>query len=255
MSAGQDIDSASGAPESNLTAGSSSNDGGNTSGSTHGGSSSEAADPDAASGSDAAVTVDAAPAPTSFLDSFERADSPNIGNDWTEKTDLFALTGGGVVQSGTGDYRDNIVLRPSSEDALDVELSMDVVHSAPNGDPCLFARIQRGTNGSGKITSYTFYYYDDAVFIDRDEGTIANSLAKVAIAPKLAPGTTVHMWFRVMGTSPVVLEGTLTTPEGDSIAVISTQDSSAQAIGTAGGVGFGSGDAIGARYDNFGRAP
>lgn len=255
MSTGQNIDPATGAPESSLTAGSTSNDGGNTTGAAHGGAPNEVADPDAASGADAAVVVDAAPAPTSFLDAFERADSPNIGNDWTEKTDRFALTGGAVVQTGTGDYRDNIVLRPSSEDALDVELSMDVVHSAPNGDPCLFARIQPGTNGSGKVTSYTFYYYADAVFIDRDEGTVANSLAKVVISPKLALGTAVHMWFRVTGTSPVVLEGTLTTPEGASIAVISTQDSSSQAIDTAGGVGFGSGDAIGARYDNFGRAP
>lgn len=190
-----------------------------------------------------------------FFDAFERADSPTIGNGWTEKTDRFAIAAGAVKQSGLGSYKNLIVRRPASEDALDVEISVDVTHDKIDGDPCLYARMQPGSNTAGSLVSYTFYVYFDFAFLDRDDGDTAFAeLASQAISPPLPTGSKYSLTLRVTGTSPVKVEGIVKNASGVVVASLSAMDGSAKRIAVPGGVGFGSGDADGALFDNFRRA-
>jgi hypothetical protein len=147
------------------------------------------------------------------------------------------------------------VRRPASEDALDVEISMDVTHSANNGDPCLYARMQPASSTTGTLVSYTFYAYFDFVFLDRDEGTKDQyaELASQAISQPLASPYSYSMSLKVTGTNPVVIVATMKDANGNVKAQLNYSDSSAGRLATAGGVGFGSGDADGARFDNFKR--
>ncbi len=197
---------------------------------------------------------DAPSGDVAFFDPFGRPDSPSIGNGWLEKTDRFDIAGGTVRQSGVGSYRDLIVRRPAAEDVLDVELSVDVVNDKKDGDPGLYARMQPGSDTPNQLTSYTMYVYTDYAYIDRDDGTGGTELASAAIAPALPLGAKYSLTFRVTGTNPVKLEGTVRDAAGNVVASFGAQDGSAKRIATPGGVGFGSGDADGARFDDFRRA-
>lgn len=232
--------SSSGDPASGSSSSSSSSSSGGTTISPDGGDVADA-------GSDAPSVE------TTFFDAFERPDGPTIGNGWTEKTDRFAIAGGAVRQSGLGSYRDLIVRRPPSEDALDVELSIAVVHDQKDGDPGLYARIQPGSDAPNQLIGYTMYTYTDYAYIDRDDGTTGTELASAPITPALPLGTKYSFSFRVTGTNPVKLEGVVRDAAGNVVAAFGAQDGSAKRITTPGGVGFGSGDADGARFDDFRR--
>ncbi len=196
---------------------------------------------------------DAPPVDALLFDAFERPDGPTIGNGWTEKTDRFSIVAGAVRQSGLGSYRDQIVRRPATEDALDVEVSIAVVHDRQDGDPGLYVRMQPGSDAPNQLVGYTMYAYTDYAFIDRDDGTTGTELASAPITPALPLGTKYSFSFRVTGTNPVKLEGVVRDAAGNVVAAFGAQDGSAKRIATPGGVGFGSGDADGARFDDFRR--
>lgn len=236
-------------------------------GSSSGGSSSSSSgsstsDPDAGQLVDGGGTVpdagtDAPPiggGTTPFFDAFERADNAAIGNGWIEKSDKFAIAAGAVHQSGLGSYRNLIVRRPASEDALDVAISVDVTHDKVDGDPCLYARMQPASNTQGQLVGYTFYAYFDYAYIDRDDGDTGTELASVAISPALPTGSKYSLTFRVTGTNPVKLDATVKNAAGAVVASFGAQDGSGKRITAPGAVGFGSGDADGALFDNFRRA-
>lgn len=257
LSADPGNDESSVVPSRNRHDTGSSSGGGSSSSSSSGGT----VDPDGGQPLDGGGTTDGGSdgAPigggtTPFFDAFERPDSPAPGNGWTEKVDKFALAAGAVHQNALGSYRNLLVRRPSSEDALDVEISVDVTHDKVDGDPCLYARMQPASNTAGQLVSYTFYSYFDYAYLDRDDGDTGAELASQAISPPLPTGSKYSLTLRAVGTNPVMLTATVKNAAGNVVATLTTQDGSAKRITTAGGVAFGSGDAEGALFDNFRRA-
>lgn len=200
---------------------------------------------------DAAATVDASTGVPDFIDVFDRADGPSLGNGWLEKQDRFSLAGGAVVQGGKGSYIDFFVRRPVSEAALDVELSVDFVYGQNiEVDPSLYARVQPSSDQTGVLQGYVFYAFRDGAGIDREDGRDFAELVGGAIQPNLVPGQTYHYVFRVRGTDPVMLEAAI-TKDGAVVKSFSTTDGDARRVSSAGQIGFGAGYSDGGRWDNF----
>jgi len=83
-----------------------------------------------------------------FLDTFNRPDSADLGNGWTEKyPGAFSIQNNEVVMIDTGtiDYHDAIVYRPAGEDLRDVEVGMEFRILPGQNFPQVHARIQRNT--------------------------------------------------------------------------------------------------------------
>jgi len=191
--------------------------------------------------------------PAGFIDAFGRADSPVIGNGWTEKQDRFGLSAGTVTQTGTGSYIDWIVRRPTTENGLDVQLEVDFTYGTdPDCDPTLYARMQPNSDQLRTLSGYTFFAYPDFAGLDREDGSAAKDLAGTQISPPLQPGQTYHYVFRVTGTNPVKIEAMITSGT-TTIATLSTTDGDPKRVSAAGQIGFGSGFANGGRWDNFKR--
>jgi hypothetical protein len=190
--------------------------------------------------------------PPGFSDSFDRADG-TIGNGWVAKTNgFFSLTGGAVLQTGTGRYENLVVSRP--ETTLDVQASLDVVFAAhPDSDPSIHVRMLPASDTANELVGYTFYVMNDFAAIDReDPGENGDELASATISPDLEQGKAYRMIFRVTGTDPVKLEATvIDAASGAAAATLSTSDGSGKRITVAGRVGFGSGRADNMRFDNF----
>ncbi len=199
-------------------------------------------------GFDATTSASAA-----FTDLFDRADSPTIGNGWTEKSDVFSISNGAVVQTGVGQHLNLIVWR--ADLLLDTQIAVDVTFGAnPDSDPCLHLRMQPASDALDELVSYTFYAQRGTAGIDReDPGVQQTPLAIAGISPPLETGKSYHLIFRVVGTNPVKVEATVTRPDGSSAANLSADDASDQRIMTAGRLGFGSSAASDMRWDNFTR--
>lgn len=225
--------------------------GGTSSSSSSGGTSTapdaDLFDPGGDAGADGAPPVDL------FTDDFGRGDSASIGNGWSEKTNAFSLVAGAVEQATAGSYRDLVVRRPTSEDALDVEIGVAVTHSVKEGDPGIYARMQPASDAPGQLVSYTFYVYVDYAYLDRDDGDTGTELASLAISPPIELGQKYALVLRVAGTDPVMLQGVVKNAGGAVVATLNAQDASGKRITAPGAVGFGSGDATGARFDDFHR--
>jgi hypothetical protein len=183
-----------------------------------------------------------------FLDDFDRADDPAIGNGWVEKTPtVFALEGNQIVKniSGPG-YQDNLVFRPAAETLLDVEASVEFeLTSTFASRPQLLARLQYATAlDAGAYDGYKIWINgtDDQALVSRQNGGGSSSqLASITIAPPLAQGTRYRMRLRVEGANPVQLEGFIEQQVGNSWTVIGSNtvsDGSALRHGAAGAVGF-----------------
>src|SRR5207248_680210 len=83
-----------------------------------------------------------------FVDTFDRPDSADLGNGWTEKyPPAFAIQSNEVVMIDTGsiDYHDAISYRPPGEDLRDVEVGLEFRVLSSLSFPQLHARIQRNT--------------------------------------------------------------------------------------------------------------
>ena len=83
-----------------------------------------------------------------FFDDFNRPNSADLGNGWTEKyPPAFSIQNNEVVMIDTGiiDYHDTIVYRPAGEDLRDVELGLEFRVLSTLAFPQLHARVQRDT--------------------------------------------------------------------------------------------------------------
>jgi hypothetical protein len=199
-------------------------------------------------GFDAATSI-----PPTFVDLFDRADSPTIGNGWTEKGDQFSISNGAVLQMGSGNYVNLLLSRPDV--ARDVQTSMDVTFGQNfDSDPCLHVRMPPASDATNELIGYTFFTFRDFAAIDREEqGNDGAELASQRLSPQLEIGQTYHMIFRVTGTDPVKLEATVLKPDGTAAATLAATDASPKKIIGAGKIGFGSGRADAMRFDNFTR--
>jgi hypothetical protein len=231
---------------------------------------------DAATGDDTSVPDaghDSAPpdASTSFFDDFNRADGGTIGNNWLMKyPPAFTLANGSVLRQYPDDghdFVDNIVYRPVLETALNVEVSIEVKLAAdPPGYPQVHARVQPSTVGSaGHLDSY-FLYVNNAMSVlqvARQHGDSASyvALATLTVSPPLTVGPVYRLRLDVTGTVPVSLTGIVEKSVNGNWMVLQSaaaSDTSAQAITTAGTVGFSGGrpESNGLySFDNFTRTP
>jgi len=199
-----------------------------------------------------------------FHDDFERPDAPEIGNGWIEKHPLaFELAAGRVdFESDTWSYPNNVVYRPFDESVLDVEVSIEVVFdvASPPEHPQVHVRVQEDViDVDGAIHSYV-------VFIEDDNG-IALAIARVsptggfgAYAEMLLPepievGPEYRLRGRVLGTDPVVVDGTWERLVDDAwvtITEVQLVDDGDGRIADAGTVGFsGHGVLDNYTYDDF----
>jgi hypothetical protein len=200
-----------------------------------------------------AASEAAAMLPT-FVDDFARADGP-IGNGWIEKTaGAFALNAGAVKQSQGGIYRNLFVSRPASEDALDVLVQATVTFPVSAADPCLFTRIQKGSDVVDHFVAYSVYP-DGAnnLYVSRDDGNVFVDQGSSVISPPLVVGQSYRLALEVTGTNPVHLVGSLSQLDGTVVATITANDASAKRIATAGSVGFGSSASVNGRWDDYKR--
>lgn len=189
-----------------------------------------------------------------FVDDFARP-AGAIGNGWIEKTaGAFALVNGGVQQSQSGIYRNLMVSRPASEDALDVLVQVTVTFPVVTADPGLFARIQPGSDQPNRFYGYSVYA-DGAnnLYVSRDDGNVFVDQGSSVISPPLVVGQSYRLSWQVTGTSPVHLVGSISQLDGTVLATITANDASLKRIQTAGSVGFGSSVSVNGRWDDYKR--
>ena len=105
------------------------------------------------------------------------------------------------------------------------------------------------------LVGYAFYAYNDFAYLDRD-GAGNNefvALASQAISPPFTAPFVYSLSLKVTGTNPVHIVAQVKDANGNVKVNLDVNDASAGRITTPGGVGFGSGDADGALFDNFKR--
>ncbi len=192
---------------------------------------------------------------STFTDAFARPDGPTIGNGWVPKiASKFSLLGGQVLESNSDmvSYKDLLVHRPSTEAALDVDISVDATLPPAGGDTCLYARVQPASDTTGSLVSYTFYPWTPTVaYLDHDIGAGTSlPVSSMGLNPPLVGGQTIHMVLRVIGTSPVHIYASISDTNGTVLGTLSVDDNTASPIITAGTYGFGSGGSS-SKFDNF----
>ena len=216
----------------------------------------EAGDASADAGADMAV----------FFDDFNRPDDASIGNGWIEKNpNAWLLKSGQVVREDNDglNFQDNISYRPSSEDVLNVQSSVQFVVTGTTGFPQVWTRVQKGAviqanqiggyglsmSGSGNLA---------AVF-RCDPVNCPVQLTQFNVTPALDSSSTYRLRLITTGTDPVQIQGFIERQVGTDWSVIGTvtlTDSTADRITTAGSVGFSAaaGDPNGIySYDDFTR--
>jgi hypothetical protein len=210
-------------------------------------------------------TISPVSAPADFTDNFNRANDANVGNGWLEKSPTaFSLDGNEVakVAAGGGDYRNNVVYRPASEDLLDVEASMELrLLNTSVGYPQLMVRGQSATIATtNTLDAYLLYLSNSpglATLARQRGGGFDTALTTFALAPALNTTDRYRMRLRATGTNPVQLAAFVERWTGSAWQIIGQaafNDGSAGRIATAGAVGFGGFTETSYRYDNFARA-
>jgi hypothetical protein len=208
-------------------------------------------------------------APGSVFDDFNRANSANLGNGWIERTPAtFSLAGNRVTKAATGTgYRDNLAYRPSGENRLNAEASVEArLNGLPPAYPSVFVRGQTTLGFSG----YLLHIDDDlaqaslyriepgpSMVTVPPPGSNATLLAQIAISPVLNTTDTFRLRLRATGILPVALQAYVErlTPSGwQIIGQATVDDGGLLQILTAGTAGF-TGHVEGPVYsfDNFTR--
>ncbi|MBB6091662.1 hypothetical protein HNQ60_000508 [Povalibacter uvarum] len=219
---------------------------------------------------------------SAFFDGFNRGPNANIGNGWVEKTPTaFSINADGTVSAGNTfpvDYHDAIVYRPTGEDLLNAETSIEFIRQ-PNGERFaqLHSRVQRNTvQQTDTLHSYILYVEDYlpspgalAFAIQPPTYNLGECVLQFVPLPSpLVNGNRYRLRFQVTGTYPVQLNGILERFNGGSWDLVvsgsmthdnNTQDNGyfcpyAQTpapIGTAGSVGFAKWETNSEAYDNF----
>ncbi|MDJ0927464.1 MAG: IPT/TIG domain-containing protein, partial [Gammaproteobacteria bacterium] len=171
-----------------------------------------------------------------FYDNYNRADSADLGNNWTEKTpNVFSIEDGALTSIDTSfvlDYRDSIVYRPQAEDALEIEVGTEFIRlpQLVNGNfPQLHARVQRDTvTLPASLNSYIFFVNDYAPspgeLVIAAQGVVEGEcyIATFPLQSALQTGQRYRLRFRVSGTNPVALVGFLDQFDGQSWQTLAT---------------------------------
>ena len=216
-------------------------------------------------GADSSSSLDAGTDAESgvFLDDFNRADSPSIGNGWTMKMPAaFTLSSNQVQRTTdmTTNFSDDIVYRPADEDVADVDLSVEVVfQGTPGGYPQLHVRAQRATiTQAGFLDSYICYIEAaDTLAISRTyDFTNLEDFPTGTIAPPVVTGDRYRLHCSVRGTNPPVIDASLEHFSGGTwttVAQTQAQDADAGVMSGAGTVGFSASSTDSSQYvyDNF----
>lgn len=196
-----------------------------------------------------------------FFDDFNRADSADPLNGWTEKAPgAFAIVGNALQkQTVSTGYRDNVMYRPASEIRLDVETSVEIILTSNSpGYPQIFARLQPGTIAANDALDGYMMYIDDNLsraVIGRQRGTdFVSTLQTFTFSEPMNTQDTYRLRLQVVGTNIVTVTGfveRLTTSGYVVIGTVSVDDTSADRIDTAGVSGIGGYVETSYRFDNF----
>ena len=124
-----------------------------------------------------------------FVDDFDRPDNAALGNGWIEKTpSAFDLNNGAARKLFiSSDYRDNIVYRPASENALDIEASLEFrLTSGSPGYPQLLTRVL-----PSKVSSRALFNVSVSRFKSK-ESLVALSRCEVSAEGSLRFALSIH---------------------------------------------------------------
>ncbi|MCG8325264.1 MAG: IPT/TIG domain-containing protein, partial [Thiotrichales bacterium] len=156
-----------------------------------------------------------------FFDDFNTANSPDIGNGWTEKSPfVFSIENNTVVGIETTldtVYRDSIVYRPVQEDLRDVRVSIEFVRRADDGMAQVHARTRRSTiNIDNILESYILYVNDFArypgafaIAIGPETPHDECNISRTDFSSPLIDGERYRLTLEVIGDLPVQLNGEL----------------------------------------------
>lgn len=202
-----------------------------------------------------------------FTDDFNRPDTTGgLGNGWKEKLVGLRLAGGEAecFNTGSGDYRDTIASRPSSETVGDVEASVEFRFKVGGGGYVqVHARVQTATvSQPGVLDSYVLFrnlnVADGKTFtIARQRNNdIFTSLRDFQASSSIDTSIKYRMRLRVTGTSPVELAAVVEREAGagwTELASTTFSDTAGNRITSPGVVGISGGnDPTGVfAYDNF----
>jgi hypothetical protein len=154
-----------------------------------------------------------------FLDTFNRPDSPTIGNGWTEKYPAaFSIQNNEVVMIDTGDidYHDTLTYRPVGEDLRDVEVGLEFRILPGTSFPQVHARIQRDTITQPDTLDDYIFFVDGfapapgrAIIARQPAYTGQNECYMLGIPfpSPLQQTDRYRLRFRVVGGGPVTLSG------------------------------------------------
>jgi len=196
-----------------------------------------------------------------FYDDFQRPDSDDPLNGWTEKAPgAFRILNGALEkQSVSSEYRDNVIYRPASEAALDGEASVEfVIDNGVPGYPQLVTRLQSNTVAQiDTLDGYMMYANNNAgqFIVGRQTGnSFVTTLTTLDLPQALAPGETYRMRMTTVGTDPVQISAyieRLTENGYEVLGQANAEDASGSRVDTAGSAGIGGYIENGYRYDNF----
>lgn len=163
---------------------------------------------------------------TYTYDHFNRSNSINVGNNWTEKNpDAFSIVNGEVPSIDTsGGFTQDIMYRPASEQRLDSEASVEFTRLTSQviltdaNYPQLHGRVQMSTVAFGwTLDSYIFFIDDSVQNPSRAMFAITSApqigarnecyIAPLPLPSTLVVGERYRLRFRISGTAPVVLWG------------------------------------------------
>jgi hypothetical protein len=201
---------------------------------------------------------------STFSDSFDRANSSLLGNGWIEKTPASYDLQSGAVQKngGTSDFRNNLLYRPASEDALDIETSVELrFQQFPVGYPALIARAQSSTISlDSRWDGYLLYINNSQTQATLARQTGAGwdtSLVAFTLNRSLNLTDRYRLRLRVAGSNPVRLTAYVERWAGsawEALGQTQYNDSSSSRISTAGSVGVAADSRDHLVLDNFTRA-
>ncbi|MDH4055272.1 MAG: hypothetical protein OEV58_07830 [Gammaproteobacteria bacterium] len=201
------------------------------------------------------------PSAGAFLDAFDRPASADIGNGWIEKNpQAFALTVETArKQSVSNGYRDNVVYRPSSENTLDVEASVEFRLNASNpGYPQILTRLQTSTVAIPNVLDGYILYVNNSqsqAIMGRQAGSgFVTGLATINLAPAIDLVSTHRLRLRTTGTNPVSLAAFIERWDGSTWQVLgqaTASDTGGSQITNPGSVGFSGYTESSYAFDNF----
>jgi hypothetical protein len=183
-----------------------------------------------------------------FEDDFERADSPDVGNGWVEKTPAaFSLVDGGLRRtSGSTSYPNNLVYRPD-ETWLDVEAVLELTFDElePTGHPQFVLRAQLADiDEPGSVTGYLLFVTNGGTLeITRQIAGSFTYQVESPLGSAIELNRPYRMRLSVVGTNPVMVHGQLEERDGAGTWSVHTSvqmtDDSDMRIASAGTLALG----------------